>query len=112
MTCSALSLARGCGAQVGGACLSAIIFSNVAQVINKSDAASSRYEQQLDRINEFIRFHRLPPPIRDKLHGYHDRTLTCAAIESNRSEATHNTSEATHNTSSRVAMLGHAARCS
>lgn len=60
------------GAQVGGACLSAIIFSNVAAVINKGDATSSRYEAQLESINEFIRFHRLPPSIRAKLHGYHD----------------------------------------
>lgn len=57
---------------VGGACLSAIIFSNVAAVINKGDATSSRYEAQLESINEFIRFHRLPPSIRAKLHGYHD----------------------------------------
>jgi len=59
-------------AQVCGACFAAVIFSNVAQVINRGDAAATRYSAQLDRINEFIRFHQLPPVIRDKLHGYHD----------------------------------------
>ena len=58
--------------QVLGACLNAAIFSNVATVINRGDAASTRYTSQLDRINEFIRFHRLPLAIRNKLHGYHD----------------------------------------
>ena len=60
------------GAQICGACLSAIIFSNVASVINAGDAVSSRYATQLAQINEFARFHQLPPLIHRKLKGYHD----------------------------------------
>ena len=55
--------------QVLGACLAAAIFSNIAKLIDKLDAAGSRYSAQLDRINEFGRFFRLPAPMRSKLHA-------------------------------------------
>ena len=39
--------------QVLGACMYAAIFSNVAQLIAKLDAAGSRYSGELDKITEF-----------------------------------------------------------
>ena len=38
--------------QVCGACIAAAIFSNIAQMINKGDAAGARYQYQLDQIRE------------------------------------------------------------
>merc|ERR1740117_286816 len=53
--------------QVTGACLYAMIFGNIAQVIAKVDASGIRYQAQLDKINEFIRFHSCPAHLRKKL---------------------------------------------
>ena len=58
--------------QVTGACMYAAIFGNIAQLIAKLAGAASRYQTQLDKVNEFIRFHRLPIALRDKLHSYND----------------------------------------
>ena len=58
--------------QLIGACLSAAIFSNVAQMINKQDATSRRYSEQTERINEFVRFSQLPPDLVQRLVGYND----------------------------------------
>ena len=44
--------------QVLGACMYAAIFSNVAQLIAKLDAAGSRYSEELDRLTEFSTFYR------------------------------------------------------
>ena len=56
--------------QVLGACVAAAIFSNIAKLIDKLDAAGSRYSALLDSINEFGKFYRLPAQTRAKLHGY------------------------------------------
>ena len=53
-----------------GACVAAAIFSNIAKLIDKLDAAGSRYSALLDSINEFGKFYRLPAQTRAKLHGY------------------------------------------
>jgi len=58
--------------QVTGACMYAAIFGNIAQLIAKLAGAASRYQAQLDKVNEFIRFHHLPNTLRDKLHAYND----------------------------------------
>jgi hypothetical protein len=42
-------------AQLTGACVYAIIFGNIAQLMQKMDAGGARYQQQLDKINE-VRF--------------------------------------------------------
>ena len=39
-------------AQVTGSCLAAAIFSNIAQMINKGDAAGARYQAQLDKVRK------------------------------------------------------------
>ena len=56
--------------QVLGAILAAAIFSNIAKLIEKLDAAGARYSALLDRMNEFGQFHRLPHVMRQKLQGY------------------------------------------
>ena len=56
--------------QVLGACVAAAIFSNVAKLIDKLDAAGSRYSAALDSMNEFGKFYRLPAQTRAKLHSY------------------------------------------
>jgi len=58
--------------QVSGACVYAAIFGNIAQLIHKLDASGLRYQAQLDKINEFIRFHDLPPVMCNKLHAYNN----------------------------------------
>ena len=59
-------------AQITGACLYAAIFGNIAQLIQKFDAPGARYNSQLDRINEFVEFHRLPATLSKKLHDYNN----------------------------------------
>ena len=56
--------------QVLGACCYAAIFGNIAQLIQKLDAAGVRYQEQIEKVNEFIRFHRLPTYLAHKLHAY------------------------------------------
>ena len=59
-------------AQLTGACLYAAIFGNIAQLIQKMDASGARYQQQFDRIEEFVHFHRLPLTLSKKLHAYNN----------------------------------------
>ena len=56
--------------QLFGACISAVIFSNISSVINKGDAASMRFFELTDRVNEFIRFHHLPTALKGRLRAY------------------------------------------
>ena len=56
--------------QVVGACLAAAIFSNIAQMINKGDAAGARYQAQLDQIREYSKLQRLKPHVSKKLYHY------------------------------------------
>ena len=58
-----------------GACLAAAIFSNVAQLINKGDAPSARYQAQVDKINEFIRFHKIGPELQACAFSHHRAEL-------------------------------------
>jgi potassium voltage-gated channel Eag-related subfamily H protein 1 len=59
-------------AQMLGACLYAAIFSNIGQMLTKSDALTTRYQTQLDKVREFIRLYKLPGKLQDKIHGYHE----------------------------------------
>ena len=56
--------------QVVGACLYAAIFSNVAKLIEKLDAAGNRFSAALDKISEFAKFYRLPGALQKKMHRY------------------------------------------
>ena len=56
--------------QLLGACLAAAIFSNIAKLIEKLDAAGARYTRDLDKVDEFGLFYKLPRAMRRKLHAY------------------------------------------
>ena len=56
--------------QVLGACLAAVIFSNIAKLIDRLDAAGSRFSAHLDQVNEFSKFFKLPVSMRTKLQNY------------------------------------------
>ena len=53
-----------------GACCYAAIFGIIAQLIQMLDAAGVRYQEQIEKVDEFIRFHRLPAYLAHKLHAY------------------------------------------
>ena len=53
-----------------GACLYAAIFSNIARLIEKLDAAGSRFSITLDKISEFAKFYKLPRALQSKMHRY------------------------------------------
>ena len=53
-----------------GACLYAAIFSNIARLIEKLDAAGNRFSITLDKISEFAKFYKLPRALQSKMHRY------------------------------------------
>jgi hypothetical protein len=57
---------------VWGACLAAAIFSNIGQMLNKTDQATQRYQGQLDKVREFGKLYKLPKELRQKLSGYNE----------------------------------------
>ena len=58
--------------QVWGACLAAAIFSNIGQMLNKTDQSTQRYQIQLDKVREFGKLYKLPKELRAKLSGYNE----------------------------------------
>ena len=63
-------LVLGIFCQLLGACLAAAIFSNIAKLIEKLDAAGARYSRDLDKVDEFGLFYKLPRAMRRRLHAY------------------------------------------
>ena len=56
--------------QVMGACISAAIFGNIAQLLAQRDAVNMRYKAQQEKINQFAEFHTIGSSLRQKLHAY------------------------------------------
>ena len=56
--------------QVLGACSIALVFSNIAKIMARLDAVQTRFTAQLDSINEFGKFYKLPATMRAKLTEY------------------------------------------
>ena len=48
----------------------ALIFGNVSAIIQRLYNASSRYQTQMIRVKEFIRFHQIPNPLRQRLEEF------------------------------------------
>lgn len=48
----------------------ASIFGNVSAIIQRLYSGTSRYHTQMLRIKEFIRFHQIPNPLRQRLEEY------------------------------------------
>ena len=55
-----------------GSCIAAAVFSNFAQLMNKNDAASARYQEQLQKIHELDKLYKLPAKSRRALLEYHE----------------------------------------
>ncbi|XP_037803688.1 potassium voltage-gated channel subfamily H member 6-like isoform X2 [Penaeus monodon] len=53
-----------------GSLMYASIFGNVSAIIQRLYAGTARYHTQLMRVKEFIRFHQIPNPLRQKLEEY------------------------------------------
>jgi voltage-gated potassium channel len=60
-----------CGVQVTGACVFGYILSNVASLLARSDAAREHHMDSLDRIETFMKLHRIPPGLRTKIRTYY-----------------------------------------
>lgn len=48
----------------------ASIFGNVSAIIQRLYSGTARYHAQMLRIKEFIRFHQIPGPLRQRLEEY------------------------------------------
>ena len=48
----------------------ASIFGNVSAIIQRLYSGTARYQSQMHRVKEFIRFHQIPNPLRQRLEEY------------------------------------------
>jgi len=48
----------------------AAIFGNVAAIIARLYSNTARYHAQMQRVREFIRFHQIPSPLRQRVEDY------------------------------------------
>ena len=55
-------------------CLAALmyasIFGNVSAIIQRLYSGTARYHTQMQKVKEFIRFHQIPNPLRQRLEEY------------------------------------------
>ena len=73
----------------------ASIFGNVSAIIQRLYSGTARYHAQMNRVREFIRFHQIPNPLRQRLEEYFqhawsytngiDMTMVCSLWSSTRS---------------------------
>ena len=55
---------------VFGAVFFSFIYGNIGQFIEAATASGQRYRKRMDEINEFVRFHNLPPQLQFKIRSY------------------------------------------
>ena len=70
----------------------ASIFGNVSAIIQRLYSGTARYHAQMNRVREFIRFHQIPNPLRQRLEEYFqhawsytngiDMTMVCTSWSS------------------------------
>lgn len=48
----------------------ASIFGNVSAIIQRFYSGTARFHNEMSRIKEFIRFHQIPHPLRQRLEDY------------------------------------------
>ena len=48
----------------------ASIFGNVSAIIQRLYSGTARYHSQMQKVKEFIRFHQIPHPLRQRLEEY------------------------------------------
>lgn len=54
----------------------ATIFGNVSAIIQRLYSGTARYHTQMLRVREFIRFHQIPNPLRQRLEEYFQHAWT------------------------------------
>lgn len=54
----------------------ASIFGNVSAIIQRLYSGTARYHTQMLRVKEFIRFHQIPNPLRQRLEEYFQHAWT------------------------------------
>lgn len=54
----------------------ASIFGNVSAIIQRLYSGTARYHMQMLRVKEFIRFHQIPNPLRQRLEEYFQHAWT------------------------------------
>lgn len=54
----------------------ASIFGNVSAIIQRLYSGTARYHLQMLRVKEFIRFHQIPNPLRQRLEEYFQHAWT------------------------------------
>lgn len=54
----------------------ASIFGNVSAIIQRLYSGTARYHTQMLRVREFIRFHQIPNPLRQRLEEYFQHAWT------------------------------------
>ena len=69
----------------------ASIFGNVSAIIQRLYSGTARYHAQMNRVREFIRFHQIPNPLRQRLEEYFqhawsytngiDMTMVCITVQ-------------------------------
>ncbi|XP_030387007.1 potassium voltage-gated channel subfamily H member 6 [Scaptodrosophila lebanonensis] len=59
-----------------GSLMYASIFGNVSAIIQRLYSGTARYHTQMLRVREFIRFHQIPNPLRQKLEDYFQHAWT------------------------------------
>lgn len=56
--------------QLVSALMYASIFGNVSAIIQRLYSGTARYHSQMQKVKEFIRFHQIPHPLRQRLEDY------------------------------------------
>jgi hypothetical protein len=59
----------------------ASIFGNVSAIIQRLYSGTARYHTQMLRVREFIRFHQIPNPLRQRLEEYFQVSHFAANLE-------------------------------
>ncbi|XP_023248182.1 potassium voltage-gated channel unc-103 [Copidosoma floridanum] len=59
-----------------GSLMYASIFGNVSAIIQRLYSGTARYHTQMLRVREFIKFHQIPNPLRQRLEEYFQRAWT------------------------------------
>ncbi|XP_068082086.1 potassium voltage-gated channel unc-103 [Anabrus simplex] len=59
-----------------GSLMYASIFGNVSAIIQRLYSGTARYHTQMQRVREFIRFHQIPNPLRQRLEEYFQHAWT------------------------------------
>lgn len=53
-----------------GSLMYASVFGNVAAIFQRLYSGTARYHTEMSRLREFIRFHQVPNPLRQRLEEY------------------------------------------